>query len=175
MNENVWFPITISLKFVPKGLIKNIPALVQIMVWRRPGDKLLSEPMMARLPTHICVARSQWVNPQHAEETLSISVHLVTFRAYQSRFNSPDKCGPESAEPNQQNTVGITIRWYLGQHIHSTTLLLIAYQSIIRSLSMKWNKIRVHYLILTIKLAMHGMESFIQNNYYDAKAQTLRR
>ena len=26
--------------------IKNIPALVQIMDWRRPGDKALSESMM---------------------------------------------------------------------------------------------------------------------------------
>ena len=33
MNENVWFPIKISLKLVPKGLIKNIPALVQIMAY----------------------------------------------------------------------------------------------------------------------------------------------
>ena len=34
----------ISMKFVPKGPINNIPALVQIMAWRRPGDKPLSEP-----------------------------------------------------------------------------------------------------------------------------------
>ena len=27
-------------------LINNIPALVQKMGWRRPGDKPLSEPMM---------------------------------------------------------------------------------------------------------------------------------
>ena len=27
-NENVWIPIEISLKFVPKGPINNIPALV---------------------------------------------------------------------------------------------------------------------------------------------------
>ena len=39
LNENVWFPIEISLKFVCKGLINNIPALVQIMAWCRPGDK----------------------------------------------------------------------------------------------------------------------------------------
>ena len=45
--------IKISLKFVPKGPINNIPSLVQIMAWRRPGDKPLSEPMMASL-THIC-------------------------------------------------------------------------------------------------------------------------
>ena len=28
------------------GLINNIPALVQIMAWRRTGDKPLSEPIM---------------------------------------------------------------------------------------------------------------------------------
>ena len=50
-----------SLKFVPKGPINNIPALVQIMTWRRPGDKPLSEPMMVGLLTHICVTRPQWV------------------------------------------------------------------------------------------------------------------
>ena len=44
-----------------KGPINNIPALVQIMAWRRPGDKPLSEPMMVRLPTHICDTRPQWV------------------------------------------------------------------------------------------------------------------
>ena len=56
-----WIPIKISLKFVPKGQINNIPALVKIMAWRRPGDKPLSEPMMVSLPTHICVTRPQWV------------------------------------------------------------------------------------------------------------------
>ena len=44
-----------SLKFVPKGLINNIPALVLIMAWRRPGDKPLSEPMLVRSLTHICL------------------------------------------------------------------------------------------------------------------------
>ena len=61
LNENVRFPIKISLKVVPKGQINKIPALVQIMAWRRPGDKSLSEPMMVSLPTHICVIRLQWV------------------------------------------------------------------------------------------------------------------
>ena len=45
-----------------KGLNDNILALVQIMAWRRPGDKPLSEPMMFSLLTHICVTRPQWVN-----------------------------------------------------------------------------------------------------------------
>ena len=60
-NENVWIPIKFSLKFVPKGPINNIPALVQIMAWRRPDDKPLSEPMIVSLPTHICVTRPQSV------------------------------------------------------------------------------------------------------------------
>ena len=59
MNENVRISINISLKFVPKGLINNIPALVQIMAWRRPGDKPLSEPMLVNLLTHIYVTRPQ--------------------------------------------------------------------------------------------------------------------
>ena len=60
-NENVWISINISLKFVPRGPINNIPTLVQVMAWRRSGDKPLSEPMIVRLPTHICVTRPQWV------------------------------------------------------------------------------------------------------------------
>ena len=46
VNENVRISIEFSLKFVPKRSINNIPALVQIMAWRRWGDKPLSEPMM---------------------------------------------------------------------------------------------------------------------------------
>ena len=56
-NENVSISIKVSLKFVPKGPINSIPVLVQIMAWRRPGDKPLSEPVMFNLPTHICVTR----------------------------------------------------------------------------------------------------------------------
>ena len=62
LYENVCLSIIISLKFVLQGPINNIPALVQIMAWRRPGDKPLSEPMMVSLLTHMCVTRSQWVN-----------------------------------------------------------------------------------------------------------------
>ena len=62
LNENEWILPRISLNFVHKVRINNIPALVQIMAWRRPGDKPLSEPMVASFLTHICVARPQWVN-----------------------------------------------------------------------------------------------------------------
>ena len=62
LNEIAWISLKISLKFVPMVRIYNIPALVQIMAWCRPGDKPLSEPMMVSLLTHICVTRPQWVN-----------------------------------------------------------------------------------------------------------------
>ena len=62
LNENVWIPIKISMKFVPKGPINNIPVLVHIIARHRPGDKPLSEPMMVSLMTHIRVTRPQWVN-----------------------------------------------------------------------------------------------------------------
>ena len=51
----------ISLKFIPMVRNDNIPSLVQIMAWRRPGDKPLSEPMMDGLLPHICFTRPQWV------------------------------------------------------------------------------------------------------------------
>ena len=73
-NENVWISTKISLKFVPNGPINNIPALVQIMAWRRSDAKPLSEPMMVSLPTHICVTRPQWVKGKpvfHKLQTIS--------------------------------------------------------------------------------------------------------
>ena len=48
VKENVRISIKISLKYVPKSPIRNIPALFQIMAWRRIGDKPLSEPMLTR-------------------------------------------------------------------------------------------------------------------------------
>ena len=62
VNENARISIEFSLKFVPKGPINNIPALVPIMALRRLGDKPLSEPMLVGSLTYICVTRPQWVN-----------------------------------------------------------------------------------------------------------------
>ena len=62
LNEHVWISIQISLTFVTRGPTNNIPALVQIMTWRRPRDKPLYGLMMVRLLMHICVTRPQWVN-----------------------------------------------------------------------------------------------------------------
>ena len=56
-NENVIISIKISLRFVPKGPINNIPALVQIMARCQPGDKPFSDQMMVSLPMHTCITR----------------------------------------------------------------------------------------------------------------------
>ena len=74
LNENVWIPIRISMKFVPKGPINNIPALVQIMACRHLSDKpSLSEPRMISSLTHICVTRPQWVNKFNVHKYLGAS------------------------------------------------------------------------------------------------------
>ena len=56
--------IQISLKLVPKGLIKNKPALVQVMVRHWTSDKPLSEAIMTlfidKYMHHL--AWPQWVN-----------------------------------------------------------------------------------------------------------------
>ena len=48
--------------FNPRGLVNDNPALVKLMAWRRPEDKLLYEPMMISLLAHIYVTRPQWIN-----------------------------------------------------------------------------------------------------------------
>ena len=84
LNDNVWFPIKNSLKFVPEGQINKILALVQIMAWRRPGEKPLSEPMMVSLLTHICIIWPQWVSHHqnlfltHSVRHQLPGVHMMT-------------------------------------------------------------------------------------------------
>ena len=63
-NEDIWILINVSLNFVPKGQINNIPALVQIIAWHQRGHKPLSKPVMVSLLTHICVTQPQWVKQQ---------------------------------------------------------------------------------------------------------------
>ena len=81
MNENVW------LAEVPKGPINNIPALVQIMAWRRPGDRPLSEPMMVSLLTQICVTRPQCVKVEHLVRNMKIWRVITLCVKYFSRHS----------------------------------------------------------------------------------------
>ena len=48
MNEKVCILIRILLNFVPKGPIDNNSVLVQVLAWRRTGDKPLSERMLTQ-------------------------------------------------------------------------------------------------------------------------------
>ena len=73
LNENVRISFQILLKFVPKGPINNIPALVQIMAWRQPGDKPLSEPMMTQFNDVFMrhSASMSWNEPVHITTCLN--------------------------------------------------------------------------------------------------------
>ena len=77
-TESIRIWIKISLKFVLRVPINNILALVSLMAGRRPGDKLLFEPMMVRLWTHICVTRPQWVNVMWS----CMMIHFVAFAGF---------------------------------------------------------------------------------------------
>ena len=94
LNENVWIPIKSSLKFVPQGPVNNIAALVQIMAWRRPVDKPLSEPMIVSLPTHICITRPQWVKTVwfYALAGTLLHVIIIIMQSCLKAFNIQNAC-----------------------------------------------------------------------------------
>ena len=53
-----WICMNVDYNFIEVGSygsIGDIPALVQMMAWRRPGAKPLSEPVMVSLPTNKCI------------------------------------------------------------------------------------------------------------------------
>ena len=82
MYENDINFIKFSLEFGPKGPVINIPAFVQIMAWHQPGNKPLSEPMIVRLPMHICITQPQWVNqwnhvPNHHDRCNRCEIGLI--------------------------------------------------------------------------------------------------
>ena len=84
LNVNIWISINVSLKCVLNGPINNISALVQIMAWRRLGDKPLSEPMMVSLLTHICVTQPRWINHQLPTVLLWLTQN-INFQCYHLR------------------------------------------------------------------------------------------
>ena len=98
LNKNVRISINISLRFVPKGSINNIPPLVQKMAWRRLGDKPFSEPMVVRLPTHKCVTRPQWVKSANAVLTWFIvaewQCHMILVNIGSGNCLMPDSTKP---------------------------------------------------------------------------------
>ena len=65
LNKDVSISLKISLKFVHMDRIDSVPALVQIMDWRRPGHKPSSKPLMVSFLTDICVTRPRWVSEEY--------------------------------------------------------------------------------------------------------------
>ena len=49
------------------------------MAWRWPGDRPLSEPVMVRLLTHICVTRPQWVNSIQNRGYIYMYIYIHTY------------------------------------------------------------------------------------------------
>ena len=86
MNANVCISIKISLKFVPKSPLNNIPALVQIMAWHQPGAKPLSESMMLSLLMYICHSASMSL------EKFKFEVHQFSTKLIHLKMSSA-KCG----------------------------------------------------------------------------------
>ena len=68
--------------------LKFVPALVQIMAWRRPGAKPLSEPMMFSSPMHICVTRPQWFKPMLTDWIISMIITRDPCWAYVMPFHT---------------------------------------------------------------------------------------
>ena len=137
LNENITILTKNSLKFVPKGLINNIPALVLIMAWRRPGDKPLSEPMLVSSLTHICVTRPQWVNPYEVIVFVNpLPQHLLF--SYQSPFvlRIIDYVIPIVPRTKEKIKIGSIANWALA--ILVMLLLYEGYHSCVSSLIYAW-------------------------------------
>ena len=81
-NENDWISIKISPKFVLKGPINNIPALVQIMAWRLSGDKPLFGPMIVNSLMHICATGPQWVICKSCHEQFNQHSFWISHNRY---------------------------------------------------------------------------------------------
>ena len=83
MNENVWMSIKISLKFIPKVLINNIPSSIG---WNNglvpTRHKPLSEPMMIILLMHKRITRTQWVKSFNTKWVKIITDHLLIIQLH---------------------------------------------------------------------------------------------
>ena len=119
LNENVRISIKISLKSVPKGPINNNPALVQIMTWRRPGDKPLSEPMLVKSLTHICVTRPQWVKGFHDIDGLVQERHNSSALAVELRLSCTKPLISYMAH------LAMTLQWN-GHHLMTFTTYVLS-------------------------------------------------
>ena len=108
LNGGVWISIKLSLNFVLTGSINNIPALVQIMAWHRPGAKPSTEPMMFSLRTHTCVTGPQWVtNGSLGTDFRETGIKTFSFEKMTSKCHLP----------TVSHSVHMSIHWGWVTHI----------------------------------------------------------
>ena len=110
--------IKISLKFVLKVRINNIPALVQIMAWCQPGHKPLSEPMMVSLLTQICITRLQWVNIMvpYIYEIWTVNIHEYIFY-HDMQISWPDSSSTPIRLPGWHLNIKMSSYQYMDPHV----------------------------------------------------------
>ena len=152
LNENVWIAIKISLKFVLKCPIDKMPALVQIMAWRRTGDKPLSEPMMtydvgaymrhsASMSLHSHLGWKGAIWPSLSPCTV-INPILFTYLGWNSWAQLDTKWNEtDPLKEIQELLLGISC--HLGVHLLNTSLLMAKEKCIwicfTVSLNLHWN------------------------------------
>ena len=116
INGSVWISFKISLKFVPMVPINNIPALVQILAWRRSGDKPLSEPMMVSLLMHIWVTRSQWVKLISCFYIIRpVSMHPVQYSLMKLTPSAPNVAQTPSTRRVVASSPSYWFRWMVSK------------------------------------------------------------
>ena len=59
------------------------------MAWHRPGDRPLSEPMIVRLPTYICITRPQWVNLPARARFVGSNLRLIPLHPHTTPHPHP--------------------------------------------------------------------------------------
>ena len=77
------------------------------MAWHRSGDKPLSGLVMVRLPTHICVTRTQWVSNKTIFVGFQFAFQRMYFIAMPPRFNVDCR----KIASNSHNLVGGGWKW----------------------------------------------------------------
>ena len=80
--------IKISLKFFPKCPISNIPALLQIMAWRRPGANYYLNQCWPDSLTHICGTRGRCVLNKRRDGDLVVTVSAVALEPNSARASA---------------------------------------------------------------------------------------
>ena len=93
VNENIRISIQISLKFVSKSLIDNKSVLVQVMAWRRTGDKPLPEAMMTQFTAaYIChEGEMSWIRSRPYNPVIFEVYRYISLRLGDEYMGQPTK------------------------------------------------------------------------------------